>query len=144
MLNLKRIKFLETINLNDKRLLQELENKYLNLNKRLKKIYFTNNFSSNLLEGNSKIMGILNVTLDSFYDGGKFFKPKEAIKKAYKLIEAGADIIDVGGESTRPGALAVPQNEEVSRIMPVIKELCRNNIKVSLIQEIPNNEKSFG
>ena len=49
----KELKFLETINLNDKRLLQELENKYLNLNKRLKKIYFTNNFSSNLLEGNT-------------------------------------------------------------------------------------------
>ena len=55
-------------------------------------------------------MGILNITRkDSFYDGGKFFNTKEAIKQAYKLIEQGADIIDVGGESTRPGALVVSQ-----------------------------------
>ena len=76
-------------------------------------------------------MGILNVTQDSFYDGGKFFNTKKAIQQAYKLIEEGADIIDVGGESTRPGALVVPQKQEISRILPVIKELCRNNIKVS-------------
>ena len=128
----KEFKILETINLDNKQLLRELESKYLNLNKRLKKIYFSNSFSSDFIKGHTpKIMGILNVTKDSFYDGGKFFNTKKAIQQAYKLIEEGADIIDVGGESTRPGALVVPQKEEISRILPVIKELCRNNIKVS-------------
>ena len=60
-----------------------------------------------------KIMGILNITKDSFYDGGKYFKPSKAINQAYNLIDEGADIIDVGGESTRPGAKAIPQNEEL-------------------------------
>ena len=76
-------------------------------------------------------MGILNVTEDSFYDGGKFFNTKKAIKQAYRLVEEGADIIDVGGESTRPGASIIPQKQEVYRILPVIKELCKNNITVS-------------
>ena len=128
----KEFKVLETVNLNNKQLLKKLENKYFNLNKRLKKTYFSNNLNSYLLKGHiPKIMGILNVTRDSFYDGGKFFDTKKAIKQAYKLIDEGADIIDVGGESTRPGALVVSQKEEISRILPVIKELCRNNIKVS-------------
>jgi dihydropteroate synthase len=68
-------------------------------------------------------MGILNVTPDSFSDGGKFNTVETAIKKGISLIEDGADILDIGGESTRPGADLVSENEELKRIIPVIKEL---------------------
>ena len=77
------------------------------------------------------IMGILNVTRDSFYDGGKYFEYKNALKHSEKLIKEGADIIDVGGESTRPGSLAINIKEEIKRIKPIIKELKKNNILVS-------------
>ena len=128
----KKIKFLEKIDLSDNIKLKDLELKYFKLAERLKKICYSNNIETSLFQGNTpKIMGILNITKDSFYDGGKFFNSKKAIKQAYKLIEEGADIIDIGGESTRPGALAVPQEEEISRILPVIKELCKNNVEVS-------------
>ncbi|MEW6557786.1 MAG: dihydropteroate synthase [Elusimicrobiota bacterium] len=70
-----------------------------------------------------KIVGILNVTPDSFSDGGKFFKTNDAVKQAEKLIEEGADIIDIGGESTRPGSKPVPIEEEIKRVVPVIKEI---------------------
>ena len=76
-------------------------------------------------------MGILNITKDSFYDGGKYFNTSKAIDQAYKLIKEGADIIDVGGESTRPGSLAIPPKEELDRVFPVVQELCKNNINVS-------------
>lgn len=69
------------------------------------------------------IMGILNVTPDSFSDGGKYDKVEEAIKHAKELIEAGADIIDIGGESTRPGALYVSEEEEIERVVPIIKAI---------------------
>ena len=66
------------------------------------------------------VMGILNVTPDSFSDGGNFFVPANAIKRAVQMIHEGADIIDVGGESTRPGAEPVSEEEERNRITPVI------------------------
>jgi len=69
------------------------------------------------------IMGILNVTPDSFSDGGHFFSPKKAIDHAYQMLDEGADIIDIGGESTKPGALSVPIDEEIARIKPVLEEL---------------------
>ena len=68
-----------------------------------------------------KVMGIVNVTPDSFSDGGQFFKPEEAIRRAKNLIADGADIIDLGGESTRPGATPIGWEEEWARIEPVIK-----------------------
>ena len=68
-----------------------------------------------------KVMGIVNVTPDSFSDGGQFFKPEEAIRRAKNLIAEGADIIDLGGESTRPGATPISWEEEWSRIEPVLK-----------------------
>ena len=71
------------------------------------------------------LMGILNVTPDSFSDGGKYFKIEDAIKQAKKLISQGVDIVDIGGESTRPGAKAVSEEEELNRIIPVIKR-CRD------------------
>jgi len=69
------------------------------------------------------IMGILNVTPDSFSDGNKFFSVEEAIGYAIKMQNEGADIIDIGGESTRPGAVGISKNEEIKRVIPVIEEL---------------------
>jgi len=69
------------------------------------------------------IMGILNVTPDSFSDGGKFFGTSEAIEQGLKMVAEGADIIDIGGESTRPGAIAVSEEEELRRVLPVIEGL---------------------
>ncbi len=69
------------------------------------------------------VMGILNVTPDSFSDGGRFLTPEEAIAHARAMVEEGADIIDVGGESTRPGARGVSAQEELERVIPVIAAL---------------------
>jgi len=68
-------------------------------------------------------MGILNVTPDSFSDGGAYFREEAAHRRAIEMVEEGADIIDIGGESTRPGAAAIGVDEEMSRIMPVIESL---------------------
>ena len=67
-----------------------------------------------------KVMGIVNVTPDSFSDGGKFNSPEEAIRRAKNLVAQGADIIDIGGESTRPGAVPITWEEEFARIEPVL------------------------
>ncbi|MCJ7754875.1 MAG: dihydropteroate synthase [Thermoanaerobaculales bacterium] len=69
------------------------------------------------------VMGILNCTPDSFSDGGRHFEPGEAIRGGLEMLAHGADIIDIGGESTRPGALAVDTVEESRRVVPVISEL---------------------
>ena len=69
------------------------------------------------------IMGILNVTPDSFSDGGKFNEVEAAVKRVQELIEDGADIIDVGGESTRPGFKVVDAEDEIARVVPVIKAI---------------------
>jgi len=71
------------------------------------------------------IMGILNVTPNSFSDGGKFINFSDAVAHGRKMIEDGADIIDIGGESTKPGALPVTADEEIKRVIPVIKELSK-------------------
>ncbi len=70
-----------------------------------------------------RVMGILNVTPDSFSDGGKFYKKETAIRQAEAMVEQGADIIDVGGESTRPFSDPVPEEEEIRRVIPVIEEI---------------------
>jgi dihydropteroate synthase len=72
------------------------------------------------------IMGILNITPDSFSDGGLYLEPSRALEHAYRMLQEGADIIDVGGESTRPGAEPVPPEEELRRVIPVIRTLARN------------------
>jgi dihydropteroate synthase len=77
------------------------------------------------------VMGVLNVTPDSFSDGGLFFNEKKAIEHALRLIEDGADIIDIGGESTRPGSEPVSVEEEIRRTIPVIKAISRE-IKVPI------------
>ena len=66
-----------------------------------------------------RIMGILNVTPDSFSDGGQFFDPKAAVAQAQAMLALGVDILDIGGESTRPGAAVVPPTEEQNRVLPV-------------------------
>jgi dihydropteroate synthase len=72
-------------------------------------------------------MGVINITPDSFSDGGDFLNPAEAIAHALQLVADGANIIDLGGESTRPGALRVKLEEEQSRVLPVIKALLENS-----------------
>jgi len=72
-----------------------------------------------------KVMGIVNVTPDSFSDGGQFFKSEEAVRRARNMIEEGADIIDLGGESTRPGATPLGWKEEWARLEPVLAELVK-------------------
>lgn len=70
-------------------------------------------------------MGVLNVTPDSFSDGGLFFNRDEAVRHGERMVEEGADMLDVGGESTRPGSTPVPIKEEVRRVIPVIRALAR-------------------
>lgn len=70
-----------------------------------------------------RVMAIVNVTPDSFSDGGQFFAPELALKQCLQLIEDGADILDIGGESTRPGATPVSVDEEIRRVVPLIKSL---------------------
>ena len=72
-------------------------------------------------------MGIVNVTPDSFSDGGKFFDRARAVAHALKLVEQGAEILDIGGESTRPGAKPVCEKEELRRVIPVIEKLARKS-----------------
>ncbi len=88
-----------------------------------------------------KLMGILNVTPDSFSDGGDFCDPKTAVSHALRMIEEGADIIDIGGESSRPGSEPVSAEEELARVIPVIKSIChcesatggRSNLPSSIV-----------
>ncbi len=78
-------------------------------------------------------MGILNVTPDSFSDGGMFFTPDKAISHGIDLVSQGADIIDIGGESTRPGAKPLPEDEELRRVIPVIEGLsARIDVPISI------------
>jgi len=78
------------------------------------------------------VMGILNVTPDSFADGGLFFDTQLAIARGLEMIDEGVDIIDIGGESTRPGAERVSPEEEQARVLPVIKSLSQENTVISI------------
>ena len=79
------------------------------------------------------VMGILNVTPDSFSDGGKFFSHDDALAQAEQMIAEGADIIDIGGESTRPGAALITAEEEMQRVLPVIEMLAkRSSVPISI------------
>ncbi len=79
------------------------------------------------------LMGIINVTPDSFSDGGTFYAASQAIDQALKLAEQGADILDIGGESTRPYSIAVDESEELRRLQPVLREVCkRTDVPVSI------------
>ena len=78
------------------------------------------------------VMGILNVTPDSFADGGRHNDYEAAVKRGLEMIAEGVDIIDVGGESTKPGAERVPEVEELNRVIPVIKALAKYGVKISI------------
>jgi dihydropteroate synthase len=78
------------------------------------------------------VMGILNVTPDSFADGGKHNDFESAVARGLEMISEGVDIIDIGGESTRPGADRVSEEEEIARTIPVIKELAKHGAKISI------------
>ncbi|AJZ58195.1 dihydropteroate synthase [Paraburkholderia fungorum] len=77
-------------------------------------------------------MGILNVTPDSFSDGGQYAMRGEALRQAERMLLAGADIVDIGGESTRPGAPPVPLDEELERVIPLIEQLHGANVPLSV------------
>ncbi|HLS04428.1 MAG TPA: dihydropteroate synthase, partial [Actinomycetales bacterium] len=78
------------------------------------------------------VMGVVNVTPDSFSDGGRWFTPREAVSQARRLLDEGADLIDIGGESTRPGADRVTTDEEIDRVLPVIDQLVSEGAHVSI------------
>jgi len=79
-----------------------------------------------------QVMGIVNVTPDSFSDGGAHATTQAALRHCEKLIEEGADILDIGGESTRPGSPAVPLDEELARVVPVVREAVKLGVPVSI------------
>ncbi len=79
-----------------------------------------------------RIMGVINVTPDSFSDGGRYLAPDRALRQAQTLVAQGADILDVGGESTRPGAAEVPVEEELERVLPVVEALADFAIPISV------------
>ena len=87
-------------------------------------------------------MGIVNVTPDSFSDGGKFLDTGAAVRHARKLAEEGAEILDIGGESTRPGAAPVPEKEELRRVIPVIEKLAEeiNSLAGSSRRAVPTRQ----
>lgn len=78
-------------------------------------------------DGKTLVMGVINTTPDSFSDGGVHYSPEVAVESALRMIEDGADIVDVGGESTRPGSSPIDVDEEIRRAVPVVRELCRRN-----------------
>jgi dihydropteroate synthase len=78
------------------------------------------------------VMGVVNVTPDSFSDGGRWFDPDIAVKHGLDLVAQGADLVDVGGESTRPGAARVDESEELRRVLPVVRELAAAGVLVSV------------
>ncbi|MEU1849817.1 dihydropteroate synthase [Streptomyces sp. NPDC019990] len=78
------------------------------------------------------VMGVVNVTPDSFSDGGRFFDTSAAVKHGLELVTGGADLVDVGGESTRPGATRVDESEELRRVIPVVRGLASEGVTVSV------------
>lgn len=83
-------------------------------------------------------MGIVNVTPDSFSDGGRYLEVERAVEHALRLVREGADILDIGGESTRPGAVAVDEAEELQRVLPVIRELANcQDVPISIDTQKP-------
>ncbi|MFO7786383.1 MAG: dihydropteroate synthase, partial [Halospina sp.] len=84
------------------------------------------------------VMGVINATPDSFSDGGRFIVPENAVAQARAMVEAGVDWVDVGGESTRPGARPVPLQEELDRVCPVIEAIRRElDVPISLDTSAP-------
>ncbi|WP_375001866.1 dihydropteroate synthase [Aeromicrobium sp. CTD01-1L150] len=82
--------------------------------------------------GRCRVMGVVNVTPDSFSDGGHWIDPQTAVEHGLELIERGADLVDVGGESTRPGAVRIDVEEELARVLPVVRGLAGQGVDVSV------------
>ena len=87
--------------------------------------------------GSVGLVGILNVTPDSFSDGGLFYSAERAVQRGLELVEQGADLVDVGGESTRPGSQPVDQATELRRVIPVVLALSRVGVRVSIDTQKP-------
>ncbi len=85
------------------------------------------------------MMGILNLTPDSFYDGGRFLNPEQALEQAFRLIQDGADILDLGAESTRPNAKPVSEEEELNRLLPVLDRL-KGQVQVPISVDTTKSE----
>ncbi|GAA0682270.1 dihydropteroate synthase [Natronoarchaeum mannanilyticum] len=83
-------------------------------------------------DADTAIMGILNVTPDSFYDGGQYEKMEDTVRRVDEMITSGADIIDIGGESTRPGADPVSVDEEIDRVVPIIERIADTDVSISV------------
>ncbi len=92
-----------------------------------------------LLGERTLVMGVLNVTPDSFSDGGKFFDAERAIEQALAIEQAGADLLDIGGESTRPGSDGVSAKEELARVLPVLQAL-RGRLKIPVSIDTQRSE----
>jgi dihydropteroate synthase len=85
------------------------------------------------VSGRALVMGVLNVTPDSFSDGGRYADPARAVERALAMVEEGADLIDIGGESTRPGSVVVPAEEEIRRVLPVLEGIAaRSPVPLSI------------
>lgn len=84
------------------------------------------------LDGQPLIMGILNVTPDSFSDGGRYFEAEKAVERALEMVAEGADIIDIGGASSRPNSEMIDEEEEMDRVLPVLERLAEENIILSV------------
>src|SRR5690242_9672909 len=85
-------------------------------------------------------MGVLNVTPDSFSDGGRYFSFDAAVERGIEIERAGADILDVGGESTRPGSEGISTDEELRRVLPVIDKLRRGRLKIPISVDTSKSE----
>lgn len=127
LVNLRDIKFLD-------------QNEYDVVNKQIKLIIAPRKPIKLLKFNKPKIMGILNITPDSFSDGGKYASLHLSAKHANKMLQDGADIIDIGGESTRPGAITISSKEEVRRILPTINYLKDKNKKIIISLDTRKSE----
>lgn len=90
--------------------------------------------------GRTEVMAVVNVTPDSFYDGGRYSSTEEAVDRALEAVEEGADVVDVGGESTRPGADPVPVDEEIDRVLPVVEEVVSRDVDAEVSVDTRNPE----
>lgn len=114
-----------------KQVADEIENILQALEPGKRKIKLANGKTLHL-NNRTLIMGILNVTPDSFFDGGRYCYHERAVKRALEMVEQGADIIDVGGASSRPGSVIIEEEEEMKRVLPVVEMLVREGMIVSV------------
>jgi dihydropteroate synthase len=112
--------------------LNEMSNEIENRSKRTKESREWNIKGGKILLKRPIIMGILNITPDSFYDGGRYFDEKKAKRRIAEMLEEGADIIDIGGMSSRPGSEEISEGEELKRVLPLVKEAVKLGATISV------------